>query len=202
MLLYWKKFVGKNFFIFNQGCFFTRCCFVRQKWLYSFSKIFIVGNNFFLKTAVIERRNSFFVFYTLFYFARPSKFVSNSSNFHNICGQCLLHEGWVVTSCVFLFTGCMVVYSLLTYFKKIKKTFIFASVFAIANLKSKSSLRLSLSTFYNPCSLWFLVEVSETSFSLRLPSFCKSMADQSQKQNNFESFVVYLSKLSLYRKEF
>ena len=196
-----KKIRWKNF-ISNQGCFFTRCCFVRQKWFYSFSKLFIVGNNFFLKTAVIERRNSFFVLYTLFYFARPSKFFSNSSNFHNICGQCLIREGWVVTSCVFLFTGCMVVYSLLAYFKKIKKTFIFASVFAIANLKSKSSLKLSLSTFYNPCSLWFLVEVSETSFSLRLPSVCKSMTDQSQKQNNFESFMVYLSKLSLYRKDF
>ena len=45
---------SNNFFIFNQGYFFTGCHLVRQKWFYSFPKPFIVGNIFSVKTTVIR----------------------------------------------------------------------------------------------------------------------------------------------------
>lgn len=94
-------YIGKNFLIFNQSYFFMRCYFVIQKWFYSFPKLFIVVNSFFHKTVVIERRNSFFVLYKIFLFARPSKLVPNSTNFHNIFGQCLFHERWIKTRVYF-----------------------------------------------------------------------------------------------------
>ena len=72
----------------------------------------------------------------------------------------------------------------------------------LLTLRINPSKIIIVKLFYNLGSLQFLVEIFEMSFSLQLQSFCEDLTDKCQIYKNFQSYGVYLSKLSLYRKNF
>ena len=152
---------------------------------HTFPKLCIVGNIFFVKAAVLfpfgfsKQRDAIVSLFCVQFLVLS---ISLALSIICLCQA--------IVSCILLFERCMfVVYWHIS--KKSRTHVSFASVFAI--------IAYHCQTFYNSCSL--LAEVSETSFSLQLQSFCENLTNQFQHKN-FENCKVYLLKSSLWGKDF